>query len=131
MMSNLLDGIEEVLLMGPGPSYIHDAVYEAMSKKTLGHLDPYFLKIMDAIKAQLQQVLNTQNRLTLPISGTGSADHEIGLPRAIILSRRNSVRIFVPISLGITCSFSCLIANPLPDRPTFHGEGTPNHADSK
>ena len=42
-MGNLLEGIEEVLLMGPGPSYIHESVYEALSKKTLGHLDPYFL----------------------------------------------------------------------------------------
>lgn len=75
-MSNLLDGIEEILLMGPGPSFIHDSVYDALSKKTLGHLDPYFLKIMDAIKEQLQQVLNTKNHLTLPISGTGSAGME-------------------------------------------------------
>ncbi len=76
MMKNLLDGIEEVLLMGPGPSYIHDSVYEALRQKTLGHLDPYFLKIMDAIKGQLQELLNTKNALTLPISGTGSAGME-------------------------------------------------------
>lgn len=75
-MNNLLDEIEEVLLMGPGPSCVHDAVYAALAQKTLGHLDPYFLTIMDAIKAQLQQVMKTQNRLTLPISGTGSAGME-------------------------------------------------------
>ena len=75
-MKNLLDGIEEVLLMGPGPSYIHDSVYEALSQKTLGHLDPYFLKIMDAIKGQLQDLLNTKNALTFPMSGTGSAGME-------------------------------------------------------
>lgn len=75
-MKNLLDGIEEVLLMGPGPSYIHDSVYEALSQKTLGHLDPYFLKIMDAIKGQLQELLNTKNALTFPMSGTGSAGME-------------------------------------------------------
>ena len=67
-MNNLLDGIEEVLLMGPGPSYIHDSVYEALRQKTLGHLDPYFLKIMDAIKGQLQELLNTKNALTFPMS---------------------------------------------------------------
>jgi alanine-glyoxylate transaminase/serine-glyoxylate transaminase/serine-pyruvate transaminase len=75
-MNNLLNGIEEVLLMGPGPSCIHDSVYDALSKKTLGHLDPYFLKIMDVIKKQLQELLNTKNALTLPISGTGSAGME-------------------------------------------------------
>jgi alanine-glyoxylate transaminase/serine-glyoxylate transaminase/serine-pyruvate transaminase len=76
MMNNLLPGIEEILLMGPGPSCIHESVYDALGKKTLGHLDPYFLKIMDAIKEQLQAVFKTKNRLTLPISGTGSAGME-------------------------------------------------------
>ena len=49
-MKNLLDGIEDVLLMGPGPSCVPPEVYEAIGKKTLGHLDPYFLKIMDELK---------------------------------------------------------------------------------
>jgi len=75
-MDNLLDHIEDVLLMGPGPSYVPEAVYEALGKKTLGHMDHYFLKIMDAIKVQLKQILNTQNELTAPMSGTGSAGME-------------------------------------------------------
>lgn len=75
-MKNLLDEIEEVLLMGPGPSCIHPKVYEAMSYKTLGHLDPYFIKIMDEIQPLLQNLMNTENKLTLPISGTGSAGME-------------------------------------------------------
>lgn len=75
-MSNLLSGIEEILLMGPGPSCVPEAVYEALGKKTLGHLDPYFLEIMDAIKEKLQALLETENRLTLPVSGTGSAGME-------------------------------------------------------
>ena len=29
-MKNKLDGVEEILLMGPGPSCIHDSVYEAL-----------------------------------------------------------------------------------------------------
>ncbi|HDQ14037.1 MAG TPA: alanine--glyoxylate aminotransferase family protein [Sediminispirochaeta sp.] len=62
--------------MGPGPSYIHPNVYEALSKPTLGHLDPYFVQIMDGIKAQLQELFNTKNQLSLPISGTGSAGME-------------------------------------------------------
>ena len=76
MKKNLLEGIEEVLLMGPGPSCIHPKVYDAISCKTLGHLDPYFVKIMDEIQIQLQKIMNTQNQLTLPISGTGSAGME-------------------------------------------------------
>ena len=75
-MNNLLDGIEEVLLMGPGPSCVHPDVYRALSHSTLGHLDPYFIKIMDEIKILLQNIMNTKNQLTLPISGTGSAGME-------------------------------------------------------
>lgn len=75
-MKNLLDNIEEILLMGPGPSSIHPKVYEALSYKTLGHLDPYFIQIMDEIQIFLQRLMNTKNQLTLPISGTGSAGME-------------------------------------------------------
>ncbi len=75
-MKNLLDGIRPTLLMGPGPSCVPDAVYAAMAKPTLGHLDPYFVSIMDGIKEQLRTVFRTQNRLTMPMSGTGSAGME-------------------------------------------------------
>lgn len=75
-MKNLLNGIEEVLLMGPGPSCVPQPVYEALSKKTIGHLDPYFISIMDAIKEQLQTVLGTDNALTVAMSGTGSSGME-------------------------------------------------------
>lgn len=75
-MNNLLDGIEDVLLMGPGPSCTAEEVYTALSRRTLGHLDPYFLTIMDRIKEMLQQVMNTGNALTIPVSGTGSAGME-------------------------------------------------------
>ncbi len=75
-MKNLLEGIEEILLMGPGPSCVPPEVYWALSQKTLGHLDPYFLEIMEELKAMLRRIMNTQNTLTIPISGTGSAGME-------------------------------------------------------
>jgi alanine-glyoxylate transaminase/serine-glyoxylate transaminase/serine-pyruvate transaminase len=75
-MNNLLDKIEEILLMGPGPSCVPPEVYKALSCKTLGHLDPHFIKIMDEIQTLLQKLMNTNNKLTLPISGTGSAGME-------------------------------------------------------
>jgi alanine-glyoxylate transaminase/serine-glyoxylate transaminase/serine-pyruvate transaminase len=62
--------------MGPGPSTIHESVYNALSVSCLGHLDPYFIKIMDAIKVQIRQVFQTSNRLSMPMSGTGSAGME-------------------------------------------------------
>lgn len=76
MTSNLLDNIEDILLMGPGPSCVPREVYTALSKPTLGHLDPYFLKIMDDLKSLLQQVMKTGNNMTIPLSGTGSAGME-------------------------------------------------------
>jgi len=75
-MENKLAGVEEVLLMGPGPSCIPDPVYSALGRKTLGHMDPYFIEIMDEVKNLLQIIMQTQNRMTIPISGTGSAGME-------------------------------------------------------
>ena len=62
--------------MGPGPSDVDDAVLAAMSRPTLGHLDPEFLRIMDEIRAMMRAVFQTENELTMPMSGTGSAGME-------------------------------------------------------
>ncbi len=75
-MNDLLSSITPTLLMGPGPSSVHPEVYEALARPTIGHLDPYFISIMDAIKSQLKVVMGTRNRLTMPMSGTGSAGME-------------------------------------------------------
>jgi len=75
-MKNLLDDIEEILLMGPGPSCVPPEVYKAISQMTIGHLDPHFIKIMDEIQVLLHKIMNTKNKLTLPISGTGSSGME-------------------------------------------------------
>lgn len=64
------------ILMGPGPSDIPSRVLLAMAAPTVGHLDPYFLKIMDETQTMLRQVFSTQNKLTLAVSGTGSAGME-------------------------------------------------------
>ena len=75
-MSNLLKKIEKILLMGPGPSDVPDPVYAALCTKTIGHLDPYFITIMDETKVKLQKLIKTSAKLTLPASGTGSAGME-------------------------------------------------------
>lgn len=64
------------MLMGPGPSDVPARVLQAMSSPTVGHLDPYFLSIMEETQALLRHVFQTENRLTLPVSGTGSAGME-------------------------------------------------------
>ena len=75
-MDNQLTRIPEILLMGPGPSCVSDSVYNALAKSTLGHLDPEFIALMDDIKKFLKQFMNTENELTVPVSGTGSAGME-------------------------------------------------------
>mgnify|MGYP001273009459 CR=1 FL=1 len=76
VMKNLLEGIEDILLMGPGPSCVPQEVCRALSRRTIGHLDPYFLNIAEELKEMLRRIMNTKNNLTIPISGTGSAGME-------------------------------------------------------
>ncbi len=64
------------ILMGPGPSNIHPRVQTAMTALMVGHLDPYFLTVMEDTVTLLRKVFRTENKLTLPISGTGSAGME-------------------------------------------------------
>ena len=63
-------------LMGPGPSDIAPSVLSAMAAPTVGHLDPYFLKVMDEVQTMLRQLFQTENSLTFAVSGTGSAGME-------------------------------------------------------
>jgi alanine-glyoxylate transaminase/serine-glyoxylate transaminase/serine-pyruvate transaminase len=64
------------VLLGPGPSDVPARVLAALASPTLGHLDPEYLAIMDETRTLLQQVFRTQNKLTLAMSGTGSAGME-------------------------------------------------------
>ncbi len=66
----------ETLLMGPGPSCVPPSVYRAIAQPTIGHLDPRFIAIMDEIREQLKAVMRTDKKLTMPMSGTGSAGME-------------------------------------------------------
>jgi len=63
-------------LMGPGPSDVNPRVYQAMAQATIGHLDPQFLGVLNDIRDMLQILFQTENRLTLAVSGTGSAGME-------------------------------------------------------
>lgn len=63
-------------LMGPGPSDVNPRILEAMSRPTIGHLDPMFVLMMDEMKSLLQYAFQTNNALTIPISAPGSAGME-------------------------------------------------------
>jgi alanine-glyoxylate transaminase/serine-glyoxylate transaminase/serine-pyruvate transaminase len=62
--------------MGPGPSDVSERVLRAMAATCIGHLDPYFLALMDETQELLRFVFQTQNAFTIPVSGTGSAGME-------------------------------------------------------
>lgn len=64
------------MLLGPGPSDVPPRVLEALARPTVGHLDPYYLGIMDEMQAMLRTVFQTKNEMTLAVSGTGSAGQE-------------------------------------------------------
>ena len=63
-------------LMGPGPSDVAPSVLDALSMPTLGHLDPVFVDLMETVRSQLQAAFQTDNPLTMPVSGPGTAGME-------------------------------------------------------
>lgn len=78
------------LLLGPGPSNAHPRVLQALSTPQLGHLDPHFIHLMNEIQDLLRYAWQTENVLTIPVSGTGSAAMEASLantvePRDVVL----------------------------------------------
>lgn len=67
------------VLLGPGPSMVSSRVLRALSAPLIGHLDPEFLVVMSEVQQLLRYAFQTQNELTVPISGTGSAGMEAAL----------------------------------------------------
>tara|TARA_Y100000589_G_scaffold117305_2_gene111149 strand:+ start:3519 stop:4649 length:1131 start_codon:yes stop_codon:yes gene_type:complete len=64
------------ILMGPGPSDVHPRILEALSRPTVGHLDPQFQELMSELMSMLRKVFRTDNKLTFPVSAPGSAGME-------------------------------------------------------
>jgi alanine-glyoxylate transaminase / serine-glyoxylate transaminase / serine-pyruvate transaminase len=64
------------ILLGAGPSPVDDRILRVMSASLVGHLDPFFIRTMDEVQELLRYAFETNNRLTIPISGTGSAGME-------------------------------------------------------
>jgi alanine-glyoxylate transaminase/serine-glyoxylate transaminase/serine-pyruvate transaminase len=63
-------------LFGPGPTMVDPRVYQALSKPIVGHLDPYFIQVMQDVQELLKTTYGTTAGSTLVISGTGSAGME-------------------------------------------------------
>jgi alanine-glyoxylate transaminase/serine-glyoxylate transaminase/serine-pyruvate transaminase len=63
-------------LMGPGPSDVNPRILEALSRPTIGHLDPVFVGMMEEMKELLRYAFQTRNPLTMPVSAPGSTGME-------------------------------------------------------
>ncbi len=64
------------LMLTPGPSCMDPRVYRALATPLVGHLDPWFTAMMDDVQVLLRRVFRTENRLTFPISASGSGGIE-------------------------------------------------------
>jgi alanine-glyoxylate transaminase/serine-glyoxylate transaminase/serine-pyruvate transaminase len=71
------------LLLGPGPSNAHPTVLQALARTPIGHLDPLYVELMGEVQELLRYAWQTDNRLTIPMSGTGSAAMEATLANTI------------------------------------------------
>lgn len=73
----------ERLLLGPGPSNADPTVLRALSRAPIGHLDPLYVELMGEVQELLRYAWQTDNRLTLPMSGTGSSAMEATLANTV------------------------------------------------
>jgi len=94
------------VLLGPGPSTVHPRVLQAMAFPVMGHLDPAFFQVMDDVCEMLRMVFHTNNKMTLPISSTGTGAMETACANIIepgdsVLICRNG---YFGIRLGISRS---------------------------
>src|SRR6201997_3243293 len=64
------------LMMTPGPSSIDPRVYRALATQLVGHMDPWFRGCMDETQPLLRQIFQTENRVTFPLSASGSGGIE-------------------------------------------------------
>jgi alanine-glyoxylate transaminase/serine-glyoxylate transaminase/serine-pyruvate transaminase len=64
------------LMMTPGPCSIDPRVYRALASPIVGHLDPWFRGCMEETQVLLRQIFQTENRVTFPLSASGSGGIE-------------------------------------------------------
>lgn len=64
------------LMLTPGPSCMDPRVYRALAMPIVGHVDPWFIRMMGEVQQQLRRVFQTENRITFPVSASGSGGIE-------------------------------------------------------
>ena len=71
------------LMLTPGPSSCEPRVYRALATPLIGHLDPAFKICMDETQTLLRQIFQTENRLTMPLSASGSGGIEASVVNSL------------------------------------------------
>lgn len=71
------------LMLTPGPSCMHPRVYKAMGMPIVGHVDPWFTEMMGEVQTLLRHVFQTENRITFPISASGSGGIEAAVQNTL------------------------------------------------
>jgi alanine-glyoxylate transaminase/serine-glyoxylate transaminase/serine-pyruvate transaminase len=71
------------LLLTPGPSCMDPRVYRALAAPLVGHVDPWFTEMMGEVQFLLRQAFRTENRVTFPISASGSGGIEAAVQNAL------------------------------------------------
>jgi alanine-glyoxylate transaminase / serine-glyoxylate transaminase / serine-pyruvate transaminase len=64
------------LMLTPGPSSVDPRVYRALATPIVGHLDPWFKGCMDETQILMRRIFQTENRVTMPLSASGSGGIE-------------------------------------------------------
>src|SRR5436309_14461647 len=60
------------LMLTPGPSSVDPRVYRALATPLVGHMDPWVKGCMEETQILLRQIFQTENRITMPLSASGS-----------------------------------------------------------
>ncbi len=97
------------ILLGPGPSMVPPRVLRAMAQPPVGYLDPQIIAVMGEVKELLRYTFKTENQLTFPVSGTGTAGMETAIAN------------FVEPGDGVLCAVNGFFGDRLADMAVRYG----------
>ena len=83
--------MKKKLMMIPGPTPVDQSILDALSKDTVSHLDPEFVKILKETLEDLKTVVMTKKGQPFIIPGTGT----LGMEVAIVNSLKKGDRLLV------------------------------------
>ena len=101
------------LMLTPGPSSVDPRVYRALASPLVGHLDPVFRVCMDETQALLRRIFQTENRITMPLSASGSG----GIEASVVNSLEAGDEAIVCVN-GVFSERMAVIAEHTPARVT-------------